>query len=250
MKRETFRHPKLYDLASHLGCSRPTALGHLALLWDFTAELAPDGSVGRFPDGSIEGSVDWTGEPGKFVSSAVQTRWIDIHPTFRLVIHDWADHCERWVRAKLQRLGIPIIECSTEGSTERSTVSDSSARPIQSNPIQSPVSGLEGGGVCTFQEFSDYCRQLGFGESAHNWWEYQNRVGWQAARDWQAAIRARIKIEGRPPPSPLEKQGPDRALLHMDQVEREFRENGPALDLKADFLDRQKKSRTTRPANP
>jgi hypothetical protein len=36
----------------------------------------------------------------------------------------------------------------------------------------------------------------------------------------------------------------------MDQVEREFRENGPALDLKADFLDRQKKSRTTRPANP
>ena len=140
MKRETLRHPKTYDLASRLGCSRPEALGFLTLLWDFTADMATDGSVGRWPDGSIAGACDWRGQADEFICALVDAGWLDRDPTHRLLVHDWHDHCERWVKAKLDKAGkkfaTQTVEQTTEPTVEPTTERLCSTRPNQTKPNQ------------------------------------------------------------------------------------------------------------------
>lgn len=142
MKRETLRHPKTFDLAARLNCRRPEALGYLRLLWDFTADVAPRGDVGKHPDGAIAGACDWPGKADEFVAALVASRWIDLDPTHRLLIHDWRDHCERWVKLKLERLGLAFAEPTTERSIEATTEPSHSrdqtnptlTKPTQTNP--------------------------------------------------------------------------------------------------------------------
>jgi hypothetical protein len=137
MKRETLRHPKTYDLAARLGCSRATALGYLTLLWDFTAEVSTDGSIGRWPDGSIARACDWEGDPAEFVAGLTAAGWLDEDPTHRLLIHDWPEHCERWVTAKLAKLGKDFAQPTTStasGSAEPSTERSAEATAEPSLP--------------------------------------------------------------------------------------------------------------------
>lgn len=137
MKRETFRHPKLLDLASRLGCSRPEAIGYLQLLWDFTAEYAIQGDIGKHADGAIARACDWQGSADEFVNALLDAGWLDEDETHRLLIHDWADHCERWVKLKLQKINKAIIEPTIEGSTEgdaEGSPSRDQSKPIQTNP--------------------------------------------------------------------------------------------------------------------
>lgn len=143
MKRETLRHPKTYDLAARLGCSRPEALGYLTLLWDFTAEVSPDGSIGRWPDGSIARSCDWLGDPQEFIAGLTAAGFIDEDPVHRLIVHDWSIHCERWVHAKLTRLGKTFVEPSAEATAEptvEATAEPSLPRdlPYPTQPYPSP----------------------------------------------------------------------------------------------------------------
>ncbi len=169
MKRETLRHPKTYDLAARLGVNRAEALGYLTLLWDFAADFAPQGNIGKWPNGAIARACEWQGEPDKFIQSLIDSGWLDEHPDpqHRLVIHDVADHAEQWWKQKLTKLGVSFIESvtaaeATEPGSVRSTVTTAEAtepgsvnstvavasrdqsNPIQSNPnqtypIQSPL---------------------------------------------------------------------------------------------------------------
>jgi hypothetical protein len=129
VKRETLRHPKTYDLAARLKCRRPEALGYLTLLWDFAAEVAPAGNVGKHSDGAIAGACDWDRDPSEFVDALLASGWIDRDAKHRLLIHDWPDHCERWVKLKLQRLNLDFAEPSIERSTEPTT-----EPPIEPSP--------------------------------------------------------------------------------------------------------------------
>jgi len=137
MKRETMRHPKTYDLMVRLGCSRPTALGYLTLLWDYTGEVAPQGDIGKWPDGVIAQACDWTGDAIEFVEALVEARWLDRveDPKVRLLIHDWPEHCERFVKAKLEYAHIPFHPlyfnpAPPNGLAKKST--DESPHPTQS----------------------------------------------------------------------------------------------------------------------
>lgn len=113
MKRGTPRHPKVYDLAERLGCDRPTALGYLELLWHFTAEMAPQGDIGRFSDKRIEAALDWVGRgkpTGKLIESLTNSKWCDADEKYRLLIHDWKDHIDEGTRKKLVRASLCIHE--------------------------------------------------------------------------------------------------------------------------------------------
>lgn len=103
MKRGTTRHPKVYLAAEKLKVRRPVVLGYLDLLWEFAGDYAPSGDIGRYPDSRIEGACDWHGKPGVLIEALLHAGWIEHHPTSRLVIHDWLDHCERSVIKKLER---------------------------------------------------------------------------------------------------------------------------------------------------
>ncbi len=111
MKRDAFTHPKTLDLASRLDISRAHAVGILNLLFDFTATYTPQGDIGKHRNGAISRACDWMGSPDEFISALVESGWVDESESHRLVIHDWPDHCEQWVKLKLQKLKIGFLSC-------------------------------------------------------------------------------------------------------------------------------------------
>jgi len=106
MKRGTDLKLKFRLLQRKLTLSSWEAKGLLQALWDFTAENAQRGDVGRFTDDEIAAGLDWDRCPGReLVEALVSTRWIDTHPDHRLVVHNWHAHCEDWVLKRVHRAG-------------------------------------------------------------------------------------------------------------------------------------------------
>lgn len=178
MKRETLRHPKTLDLAARLNRSRPEVLGFLSLLWDFAAEFTPAGDIGKHTDGTIARACDWNGDPSEFIDALLAAGWIDRDPDHRLLIHDWHDHCERWVHLKLQRLGLQFAtslerstEPSTDAATERSTEPSASRDlpyPTQTKPnLPKPIARATGQYSAAFEAwYAVYPRHVGKDKAA------------------------------------------------------------------------------------
>ncbi len=109
MKRGTHRHPKMANLARFCHRPIPACIGFLHLLWESTAEFAPQGDIGRFGDDWIEASCQWNGTKGALVKALLDAKWVESDPQSRLIVHDWHDHCEDSVRKRLKRLGLPFL---------------------------------------------------------------------------------------------------------------------------------------------
>lgn len=95
-----FTHPKTRRLAKRLGVTAAAAVGHMACLWSFTAEFAPDGDLGKFDDEEVEVGAGWEGVDGQFVSAALAVGYLEGTPGC-LSVHDWSDYggklCDRKV---------------------------------------------------------------------------------------------------------------------------------------------------------
>ncbi len=102
MKRNTPDHPKMMELADRISAlldlpfatSHTIAVGTLERLWHWVAKYMPRGNVGTRSDAQIANAVGWPGKPSELVETLLETRWFDAHPEHRLIIHDWAEHCE------------------------------------------------------------------------------------------------------------------------------------------------------------
>ncbi|MCC7329626.1 MAG: hypothetical protein IT484_05660 [Gammaproteobacteria bacterium] len=114
MKLEALDHPKTFDLAARMGIELPTAIGHLALLWAFVGKKAPQGDVGKWPDGAIARACHWMARP--FMQALRDASFLDAGPAHRLTVHGWHEHCPRWVLAKLGRSNLRIIDPGGGGS--------------------------------------------------------------------------------------------------------------------------------------
>jgi hypothetical protein len=158
MKRETLRHPKTYDLASRLGCSRPEALGFLTLLWDYTADMAPRGDLGKWPNGTIARACEWSGDADKFVDALIAAGWLDECPENRLVIHDLADHALQWWKQKVTKLGLDFVRPAV-----RSTASTAvgTAERTDNGSVPSTVASIQLSSAqpCSAQPCSDSCAE-------------------------------------------------------------------------------------------
>jgi hypothetical protein len=124
LKLEALDHPKTLHLASLLQVEIPTAIGYLELFWAFVAKKTPQGDVGKWPDGVIAHGSLWRGPACQFVEALVTARFVDVDTEHRLIVHDWAQHCPNWVRAKLKKdrvefaLKSPLKSDSYDGAQE------------------------------------------------------------------------------------------------------------------------------------
>jgi hypothetical protein len=105
LKRHTPQHPKTLELCRLLNISLAQAVGHLELLWHFTAQYAPQGNIGRFTNQWIESACDWQGKPGVLIDAFRRAGWVDDHANdeIRLVVHNWHLHADDAVRKRLAR---------------------------------------------------------------------------------------------------------------------------------------------------
>lgn len=145
MKLDALDHPKTYDFASRLDVTRPTAIGHLELLWSFTGQKAPQGNLGKWPDGAIARACDWMGDPKVFISALVDSGFLDVDEQHRLTVHDWSVHAPGWVRAKLKNAKLGFLEALNPSSEPpRESSRDPTREPTRDPTIQ--VKGSEGKG--------------------------------------------------------------------------------------------------------
>jgi hypothetical protein len=106
MKREAINHTKMRRLARCLNVELWGARGIMESLWHITKEEAPAGDIGKLSDQDIADAIGWTGDAGVLIAGLIESRWLDSTVRYRLVIHDWPDHCEDHVHAKMARAGL------------------------------------------------------------------------------------------------------------------------------------------------
>jgi hypothetical protein len=103
MKRGAVDHFKMRRLARALQVPLYAANGLVMRLLHFTADHAPRGDVGRFNDQDIADACCWDREPAELVGGFTESGWLDRHPQCRLAVHDWYEHAEDSVHARVWR---------------------------------------------------------------------------------------------------------------------------------------------------
>ena len=103
MKHSTLTSIKFLRLKRRLGLPSWQVAGILEMLWAFACTNAQDGAVGRFQDDDIAAWMEWSGESRGLIEALVDCEWVDPHPEYRLIIHDWEDHCPRWIKGAQAR---------------------------------------------------------------------------------------------------------------------------------------------------
>ena len=154
MKLDALDHPKTLDFAARLQVELPTAIGHLELLWAFTGKKAPQGDIGKWPDGAIARACYWMGRPETFILALIESGFLEADPDHRLTVHDWHDHATGWVRAKLKKLGLDFVPIYRERPSEPSS-DRSSEGPLPSSVAASERSILAKRSVAKRSEESE-----------------------------------------------------------------------------------------------
>ncbi|GAF77430.1 unnamed protein product, partial [marine sediment metagenome] len=128
MKRGTDLKLKFKLLQNRLGMSAWEVKGLLQSLWDFTAENAQTGDIGRYSDEEILIGLEWTRDESP-IPALVETHWLDECQKHRLVVHGWSEHCEDWVkkrviRAKQEFADVEVNTPLSDNGGQRRTTAD------------------------------------------------------------------------------------------------------------------------------
>lgn len=110
MKRGTPNHPKVAALAAELQIPHYAAVGILEMLWQFAAIYAKSGAIGKHDDDAIAKCIKWDRSPSELIRALCARHWLDEHPKYRLLIHDWAEHCPDSVHVYLHRNGLRFAD--------------------------------------------------------------------------------------------------------------------------------------------
>ena len=109
MKLNTHRHVKILRLAQVIHRPIPYCVGTLQILWETAGQVAPQGDIGKYSDEWIEAAVYWNGKKGALVEALFVTGWLDLDAREVMVVHDWSTHCEKYIKEKLERQGLPFL---------------------------------------------------------------------------------------------------------------------------------------------
>jgi len=107
---------KFKKLQRLLGVNRIVTIGTLEMLWIATQKNAPQGDIGKFSDLEIAIECEWEGDPETLVSALVESGWLDVCDTHRLVVHDWEHHAPGWISRQLKRHQKSFVTASSSKS--------------------------------------------------------------------------------------------------------------------------------------
>lgn len=114
MKRGTPDHWKMRELARLMKVPVKYGLawanGTLERLWHYTAKYHPQGDIGKARDEFIASACGWPETDAMtLVDALVAAKWLDRDTTHRLLVHDWAEHCDDSVKKTLKRNGLAFF---------------------------------------------------------------------------------------------------------------------------------------------
>jgi hypothetical protein len=107
-------HPKFADLKARLKLPKGFTLGVLEAVWHFTGRFTPQGNIGKYSDEAIAAWVEWPGEPRVLIEALLASGWLDKHPTYRLLAHDWHEHADKATRLALKRKHLVFVTSESD----------------------------------------------------------------------------------------------------------------------------------------
>lgn len=94
----------MLKIAGLLGIPKAHAVGLMECLWHWAAKFCPQGDIGKWGDESIADGAGWPStDAGIFTAALLQAGWLDESAEFRLIIHDWPEHCEDSIHVALAK---------------------------------------------------------------------------------------------------------------------------------------------------
>ena len=92
--QELRSHPKTRKAARLAGCSIPTMIGHLHLLWWWALDHAPDGDLSRFDSLDLADAAGWEDDPATFLAALVDCGPGDMSGFVDSdrCLHDWEEY--------------------------------------------------------------------------------------------------------------------------------------------------------------
>lgn len=106
MKTNTEAKTKWKRLKRRLNLPRYAINGILETMWQVALANTPDGAIGRLSNEDIAAELEWGGDSEELIN-ALRDGWLDDAPPAlgRLVVHDWSDHCPKYIKGNLANAG-------------------------------------------------------------------------------------------------------------------------------------------------
>lgn len=175
MKRSAPKHPKMFALAAALNIPRPFAVGIMELLWQFTATERPQGDIGRLPDDEIAKACGWKKKPETLIAALCDkdVKFLEHDDTYRLIVHDWPEHCEQSVKKWLERNGKDFLSVYSQKSGQN--LSNGYPKDSQHPPSREAAAGAGAGAGA---EASEEIKKIPFDSRriSESWDDHQFRV--------------------------------------------------------------------------
>ncbi len=151
-------HPKFKKLKRRLKLPHFAIVGILESIWMIGQTHHHDGGIGRMTDEDISAEIEYDGDPENLIAELLACGWLDRCEINRLVIHDWLDHCPKFVKGILarktqaSRSKVRPLRCDPKGATPKvppqgcdpSNLIQSNLTPPALPPVEPPQ---RGGGV-------------------------------------------------------------------------------------------------------
>lgn len=102
MKAGTESKLKFMGLKRQLRLPFWQVVGILEAIWHTTLRNAPDGDIGKLSNEDIAAAIEWDGDADELIAALVKSRWLDTDPAFRLIVHDWSEHCPNYLKGGYQ----------------------------------------------------------------------------------------------------------------------------------------------------
>jgi len=251
-------HRKIKKLKRRLKIKTPQAVGHVAMLWLWAIDNAPDGDLSQVDPEDIAEACEWPKDAEGFVAALKEAGLIDED----MRLHDWDEYAGRLAdqrenrrkkdRERQARYRAKKAEASNAGKnvthdavTRDKSMSHTDVTPLPDStgqdstrqnhtPRTTDVRG-EGCHVASrpssVGEVAEYARSIGSPASAQEWWDYFRE------RDW--------KVKGEPMTnwkSVFQSTHEWKRFRPQSAAPRDFQPGAERIQQNADWLDEFLKS--------
>lgn len=110
-KRGVLEHPKTLALADDLGIMDCFALGILEAFWHYVAKYHPSGDLTGLSPRVLCRSIRYTDDADGLMAALIRAGWVD-DADGQITVHDWAEHADDAVHARLYREVLPFADGS------------------------------------------------------------------------------------------------------------------------------------------
>ncbi len=217
-------HRKIKKLKRLLKIKTPQAVGHLAMLWLWAVDNAPDGDLSQVDAEDIAEACEWPKDAEDFVAALKEAGLIDDDRR----LHDWDEYAGRLVdqrenkkkkdRDRQRRYRAKKAEAAhadksvTHDDVTRDrgvshtdvTLLPDSTVPDSTRQYQTPRTTDVRGEGChgpsrpsSVGEVEEYAREIGSQADPRKWWDHFQELEWkidgEALTDWKAVFRSTHK---------------------------------------------------------